>query len=115
MQAGRDQERHHLRLPIELDADEVCRRCGSDEIYPVARRSKTYASALLYWMFGLVLYQFINWGAEAAGGMMSHQFNIAALLLITAIPFIAVVLSNMLPKKRCRNCGLEWRGIPRTN
>lgn len=99
----------------DFGPEETCRRCGSDEIFPVARRSKTYASALLYWMFGLVLFQLVNWGAEAAGGAMPHQFNIAALLLITVIPLIGVSVSHILPKKRCRNCGLEWRGTPRTS
>jgi hypothetical protein len=38
-----------------------------------------------------------------------------ALLLVLFIPILAIAFANMLPKKRCRNCGLEWRGTPRTS
>src|SRR5438067_11697531 len=31
-------------------------------------------------------------------------------LRLMMIPVFALAVSNMLPKKRCRSCGLEWRG-----
>jgi hypothetical protein len=46
---------------------------------------------------------------------LPRQYVNIGLLLVVLIPFVTLALANMLPKKRCRNCGLEWRGTPRTN
>ena len=88
----------------DLEPDETCHRCGSPEIFPAESRSRSYARALLFMMVGFVLLRFVP----------RRYVNVVALLVVM-IPIIVLALSNMLPKKRCRNCGLEWRGTPRTN
>lgn len=88
----------------DLESDEICRRCGSEEIFPAESRAKTYARALLFMILGFVLVRF-----------MPRPFVNVGLLLVVLIPVVALAVTNMLPKKRCRLCGLEWRGTPRTN
>jgi hypothetical protein len=99
----------------DLEPGETCRRCGSEEIFPAESRSKTYARALVYMILGIVLLRLVACGAAMAGRAMPPHLTNVGLLLVVLIPVIALAFSNMLPKKRCRNCGLEWRGTPRTN
>ena len=99
----------------DLEAGETCHRCGSEQIFPAESRAKGFARAILFMMLGFVLIRLVSCGAEIAGGEMPRQFTILGLSLVVTIPFVALAFSNMLPKKRCRNCGLEWRGTPRTN
>ncbi|HEX7192788.1 MAG TPA: DUF2007 domain-containing protein [Thermoanaerobaculia bacterium] len=98
-----------------LEPDETCRRCGSEEIFFAESRAKTYARALLFMILGFVLLRLASCGAAMADRQMPQKVMNVALLLVVLIPIVALALSNMLPKKRCRNCGLEWRGTPRTN
>jgi hypothetical protein len=99
----------------DLESDETCRRCGSEEIFLAESRSKTYARALVFMVLGLVLLRLAACGASMAGGGIPQQFTNIGFLLVVMIPVVALAITNMLPKKRCRNCGLEWRGTPRTN
>ena len=99
----------------DLERDETCRRCGSVEIFPAESRSKSYARALVFMLLGFVLLRLVSCGAAMAGGALPRQLMNVALLLVLLIPILAIAFANMLPKKRCRNCGLEWRGTPRTN
>jgi hypothetical protein len=99
----------------DLEPDETCRRCGSVEIFPAESRSKSYARALVFMILGFVLLRLVSCGVAMAGGAMPQRLMNVALLLVLLIPILAIAFANMLPKKRCRNCGLEWRGSPRTN
>jgi hypothetical protein len=99
----------------DLEFDETCRRCGSEEIFPAQSRTKSYARALVFMILGFVLLRLVSCGAAMAGGRMPQQFLNLGLLLVVMIPLFALTMTNILPKKRCRNCGLEWRGTPRTN
>lgn len=99
----------------DLEPDETCRRCGSEEIFLAESRAKSYARALLFMLLGFVLLRLASCGAAMAGGQVPRQFMNVGVLLVVMIPVVALAVSNMLPKKRCRNCGLEWRGTPRTN
>ena len=101
--------------PDDSEADETCRRCGSEEIFPTESRGKTYVRVSIWMILGFVLLRLVGLGVAAAGREMPHQFTDAAVLILVLAPVITLVMSNMLPKKRCRNCGLEWRGTPRTN
>jgi len=76
---------------------------------------KSYARALVFMILGFVLLRLVSCGAAMAGGKISPQFLNLGLLLVVMIPLFALAMTNVLPKKRCRNCGLEWRGTPRTN
>lgn len=97
------------------EPSETCRRCGSEEIFPTESRGKTYVRVSIWMILGFVLLRLVGLGVAAAGREMPHQFTDAAVLILVLAPVITLVMSNMLPKKRCRNCGLEWRGTPRTN
>jgi len=99
----------------DLEPDETCRRCGSEEIFPAQSRTKSYARALVFMILGFVLLRLVSCGAAMAGGKIPPQFLNLGLLLVVMIPLFALAMTNILPKKRCRNCGLEWRGTPRTN
>jgi len=100
--------------PLEEGDYEHCHRCGSAEIYPAESRSKTYARILLLAGGAFVLARFV-FGMLAIYGIRvpdRAQSFVVALLLLS--PAFAVVFSAVAPKKRCRNCGLEWRGKQRT-
>ena len=51
----------HSAVP-ELDADEVCSRCGSDEIFPVESRAKTFARILLLTWIAFLLINLASCG-----------------------------------------------------
>ncbi len=81
-----------------------CRRCFSEEIYPATNRIRVFAAALLAAMLlplgvGAVS-MFVEIPRPVVGGMF---------LVVTLAPFLAVFLSSLTARKRCRNCGLEWR------
>lgn len=99
----------------DTEPDETCRRCGSEEIYPAESRAKIYTRAVLKLAFGFFLIFVISAGAEAAGGEISFRLMSIGQLIVVMIFVVTVIFDKMLPKKRCRNCGLEWRGTPRTN
>ena len=99
----------------DLEAGETCRRCGSEEIFLARSRAKSYAGALVFMLCGFSLLRLASCGAAMAGVRMPPHFLTFTLILVLMTPFFAIAVSNILPKKRCRNCGLEWRGTPRTN
>jgi hypothetical protein len=93
-----------------LHADEVCSRCGSDEIFPVESRVKTFARTLLLTWIAFMLINLANCGLHLQQTVIGIAY---ALALIG--PAFAIVFTAVAPRKRCRNCGLEWRGKPRTS
>ena len=107
------EERQHAEPLDEWDY-ERCHRCGSGEIYPAESRSKTYARIVLLAAGAFFVVRFAT-GILALYGVhlpdRAQSFVVAALLLS---PAVAVLYSAVAPKKRCRNCGLEWRGKQRT-
>jgi hypothetical protein len=98
-----------------LEQGETCHRCGSEEIFPAESRGKTYARAIVFMVVGFVLLRLASCGAALAGAQIPQRFMDVGLLLVVSIPIVAIAFSNIAPKKRCRHCGLEWRGTPRTN
>ena len=121
-----DQEsaREILSAPMEieieeqgtLENDEHCPRCLSIEIYPVESRGRTNARLAVIALAILAGLQ----GATAALRWMGREVNATIANVVaglTIIAFFGAVLVYAVagPKKRCRNCGLEWRGTPRTN
>lgn len=112
----------HLRA-VEVESEhpemwdeptEACRRCGSEEVYPAESRSRSYARIVA---FGILAMMLIDLGGCATAFLgvrlpMSLVGSAYALLLVGSAG--AVVFVSALPRKRCRNCGLEWRGTPRT-
>jgi ribosomal protein L40E len=83
---------------------EVCRRCGSEEIFPIESRAKVFSRAILVMFAGLVAARL------APTPAFSQGIILAAVLTPVVAMFVAVVAS----RKRCRNCNAEWRGTQRT-
>jgi hypothetical protein len=98
----------HSSAPV-LDADEVCSRCGSDEIFPVESRAKTFARILLLTWIAFILINLASCGLH----LQQKVIGIAYALALIG-PAFAIVFTAVAPRKRCRNCGLEWRGKPQT-
>jgi hypothetical protein len=100
--------------PIWNEAGEVCRRCGSEEVYPAESRSRTYARIVAFAILALMLLDLASCATSFIGVGLPAAFlgSAYALLLIGCAG--AVVFVSAIPRKRCRNCGLEWRGTPRT-
>ena len=100
--------------PAWNEAREICRRCGSEEVYPAESRSRTYARIVAFAILWLMLLDL----ASCASGFIGLRLPASvmgwayALLLVGCAA--AVVFVSAIPRKRCRNCGLEWRGTPRT-
>ena len=97
----------HSAVP-ELDADEVCSRCGSDEIFPVESRARTFARILLLTWIAFLLINLASCGLH----LQQKVIGIAYALALIG-PAFAIVFTAVAPRKRCRKCGLEWRGKPR--
>ena len=94
----------------DLQADEVCSRCGSEEIFPVESRARTYARTLLLTWLSFVLINLATCGLR----LERHVTGIAYALVLIGAAF-ALLFNAVAPRKRCRDCGLEWRGKPRTS
>ena len=81
-----------------------CRRCFSEEIYPATNRIRVFAATLLASMlcpFALgAVNMFVQVPRSVVGGMIA---------VVALAPFLAVFISSLTARKRCRNCGLEWR------
>lgn len=96
-----------------LEDEEHCRRCWSTEIHLVTRRAAAFAGSLL----GIIAAFFLLSAIRGAFLYFGHQLSItfqAGFLAVTAVlPFGTALWFAVAPKKRCRNCGLEWRGTPR--
>jgi len=93
-----------------LDADEVCSRCGSDEIFPVESLARTFARILLLTWTAFMLINLASCGLH----LQQKVIGIAYALALIG-PAFAIVFTAVAPKKRWRKCGLEWRGKPRTS
>jgi hypothetical protein len=106
---GTLQEPGQEGVPV-LHSDENCARCGSDEIFPAESRSRSFARIVLLTWLAFVL---INVGTCAVQPRQ-EVIGIAFSLTLIGAAF-AVVFTAVAPRKRCRNCGLEWRGTPRTS
>ncbi len=112
----------HLRA-VEVESEhgeifdetsELCRRCGSEEVYPAESRSRTYARIVAFGILALMVIDLASCATGFIGMRMPPRVvgSVYALLLVGCAG--AVVFVSALPRKRCRNCGLEWRGTPRT-
>lgn len=76
-----------------------CRRCFSEEVYPVSNRLRIYAGWLLAW----VLF------SSLVAGLRHYLVRPALLGLVLIAPLLMLLAMLIPPKKRCRRCGLEWR------
>jgi hypothetical protein len=76
-----------------------CRRCFSEEVYPVSNRLRLYAGWLLTW----VLF------SSLVAGLRHYLVRPALYALVLLAPAVMLVAMLIPPKKRCRSCGLEWR------
>jgi hypothetical protein len=115
--------REVLSAPMEIELEELdaleneehCPRCFSIEIYPAESRGRAnarFAVIALAILAGLEL-------STAALRWMGHEVNATIVNVIGGLTIIAffgaVLVYAAAGPKRCRNCGLEWRGTPRTN
>jgi hypothetical protein len=100
--------------PIWNATSELCRRCGSEEVYPAESRSRTFARIVAFAILAIMLVDLASCATAFIGVRLPASFlgSAYALLLIGCAG--AVVFVSAIPRKRCRNCGLEWRGTPRT-
>ena len=99
--------------PEPLDDVEHCRRCFSAEVYPTQERARMFALAFLLIMAGFLLLAALRGAMHVIGHAMSQQIERAIELLLLVSPFVVALYTSVAPKKRCRNCGLEWRGTQR--
>jgi hypothetical protein len=112
-QRDADEARELLAAAIEESADvpgvmspseERCRRCFSEEVYPISNRLRMYAAWLLGWV---VLSAVI---AATRGFVVSRiGVTLAVVTIVTLAPLVAIVAALIPPKKKCRKCGMEWR------
>jgi hypothetical protein len=104
-----DEARDLLDSAVEETAEEPsreltpsagrCRRCFSDEVYPVSNRLRLYAGWLLTWVLFSTL----------VAGLRHYLVRPALLGLVLLAPLVMLVAMLIPPKKKCRGCGLEWR------
>jgi hypothetical protein len=92
-----------------LEPDDICYRCGSDEIYPAVSRARAYAKALIISMFGGILVQFLAGLARMASIDVPHRAINAAFLIVLAAPLVTALAFNIAPRMICRNCHAQWR------
>ncbi|HKO55936.1 MAG TPA: DUF2007 domain-containing protein [Thermoanaerobaculia bacterium] len=87
-------------VPRELTpSEERCRRCFSEEVYPVSNRLRIYAAWLLGWML-----------LSAVVAATRRFFATQALVTVVLLAPIAILVAALIPsKKKCRSCGMEWR------
>jgi hypothetical protein len=97
------------RPPLD-PTDLFCRRCGSEEVYPLTDRARAYARALVLSIFGGVLVQVVAWLAHAAEVQIPPRALSGALIVLLAAPLVTALAFNLAPRMQCRNCRLEWRG-----
>jgi len=92
---------HPLPAARGEGSEEVCSRCGSEEIFPAESRAKTYARiVLLTWL----AFVFINMATCAVHPGRETIAGAIAIVLVGAA--FAVVYAAVAPKMRCRHCGL---------
>lgn len=84
---------------------ETCRRCGSEEIFPIESRAKVFSRAVLLMLLGFFVARF------APHPQLAQGIILASLLA----PILAMLVASIAPRKRCRHCGAEWRGVQRTS
>ena len=96
------------------DETERCRRCFSEEIYPAESRSRSFARIIAFTWLALVMINLASCGVAMAGLRTPQSIFGALYAVAIVLALFAVVFSAVAPRKRCRNCGLEWRGTPRT-
>ena len=96
------------------ESAERCRRCFSEEVYPAESRSRSFARVVTFTWLALVTINLASCGVAFAGLRAPQSLFGAAYGVAIVAAFFAIVFVAVAPKKRCRNCGLEWRGTPRT-
>src|SRR5512146_1180443 len=96
------------------DGSELCRRCGSEEVYPAESRSRSYARIIAFAILAMMLIDLAGCATTFIGVRLPSPLVGSAYALLLVGCAGAVVFVSALPRKRCRNCGLEWRGTPRT-
>lgn len=99
---------------ISDDRSELCRRCGSEEVYPAESRSRSYARIVAFAILALMLIDVAGCATSFLGIQLPSRLAGSAYALLLVGCAGAVVFVSAVPRKRCRNCGLEWRGTPRT-
>jgi len=96
-----------------LEDEEHCPRCFGIEIYPVSSRAKRFAATVVFAFAVLSGFQL----AAIVLALMGHRLNprvgngVFSVVMIGSA--FALLFAAVAPKKRCRNCGLEWRGTQR--
>jgi len=112
---------HEAQMSVEEEPlstaewDEICHRCGSDEIYPVVSRARAFARALVLSMFSGILVQFIAFVARHAGVDIPYRLLNGVFLLMLAAPLFTALMIGLSPRMICRRCNATWRGRQPTN
>lgn len=90
--------------PPTAHSRDHCRRCFSEEIYPATNRIRVFAATLLASMLLPLTLGAVNMFVAVPRTVVLGMFAV-----VTIAPFVAVLVSSVSARKRCRNCGLEWR------
>ena len=83
---------------------ERCRRCFSEEIYQATNRVRVFSTTLLAFFFLPFAFGAIGMFVRIPRGVV-----IGAAVSVLLAPFVAALVLSVIGRKRCRNCGLEWR------
>jgi len=113
--------REILDAPMELEVEredaledeEHCRRCFSTEIYPAETRGKTFARITIIATAVAIGLRFAVFVQSLMGVAVDDRVNTGIFAVLWIVSLFALVYAAVAPKKRCRNCGLEWRGTQR--
>jgi hypothetical protein len=108
MEILRDEQMRGVELDhgdVTPPRGETCRRCGSEEIFPVESRAKVFSRAVLLMFLGFFVSRF------APHPQLAQGIVLASLLA----PLLAMFVMVVAPRKRCRACQAEWRGSQRTS
>lgn len=87
---------------------EVCRRCGSEEVYRVQDRHRAFAMAFVFVLIGFAVIPLADWLLPLVGVTVPHDAMKIAFVALFVVPLFVSLAMVLSRKVRCRNCGLEW-------
>ena len=96
-----------------LENEEHCPRCFSIEIYDTESRAKRFARVIVLAVAAVFGFQVATMILLFAGHTINPRLGNGFVATVMILTFFGILFAIVAPKKRCRNCGLEWRGTQR--
>jgi hypothetical protein len=96
-----------------LENEEHCPRCFSIEIYDTESRAKRFARVIVLAVVALFGFQVAAMLIAFDGHIIDPKIGNGFFSIVMIASFFGMIHAAVAPKKRCRNCGLEWRGTQR--